>query len=68
MYKIPVKGPDGHGYFFIRAEPRDGVGWVGVRLELEIEDTKHLSQDQFKDKRLVIFDCERHGAMTITDQ
>ena len=66
VYKIPVKGPDGHGYFFIKAEPRgDGGEWVGVRLELELENTKHMSEEKFKDKRLVIFDSDRNGVMNI---
>ena len=43
MYKIPVKGPDGHGYYFIKAQPKgEGGKWVGVKLELELEETKHL--------------------------
>ena len=66
VYKIPVRGPDGHGYYFIRAEPRgEGGEWVGVRMELELENTKHLSEEKFKDKRLVIFDSDRNCVMNL---
>ena len=66
LNKIPVKGPHGHGWYFIRAEPRGEDGrWVGVRLELEIEKTSMLEEEKYKDKRLVVFDCERHGTMIL---
>ena len=66
LNKIPVKGPHGHGWYFIRAEPRGEDGkWVGVRLELEVEKTTKLEEEKYKDKRLVVFDCERHGTMVL---
>ena len=66
LNKIPVKGPHGHGWYFIRAEPRGEDGkWVGVRLELEIEKTSMLEEEKYRDKRLVVFDCERHGTMIL---
>ena len=66
VYKIPVKGPDGHGWFYIRAEPRgEGGKWVGVRLDLQLEETKHLEKENFQDKRLVIFDCNKNGPMIL---
>jgi len=66
VYKIPVKGPNGHGWYFIRAEPRGEDGaWVGVKLELEIDETKMLEEEKYRDKRLVIFDCDRNGKMVI---
>ena len=66
LNKIPVKGPHGHGWYFIRAEPRGEDGrWVGVRLELEIEKTSMLEEEKYKDKRLVVFDCDRHGTMIL---
>ena len=46
VYKIPVKGPDGHGYYFIKAQPRgEGGKWVGVKLELELEMELLLNMD-----------------------
>ena len=64
---IPVKGPKGHGYYFIRAEPRgEGGRWVGVRMELEIEMTSMLEEEKYKDKRLVVFDCDRNGPLLLT--
>ena len=64
---IPVKGPKGHGYYFIRAEPRgEGGRWVGVRMELEIEKTSMLEEEKYKDKRLVVFDCDRNGPLLLT--
>ena len=66
IFKIPVKGPKGHGWYFLRAEPRGEDGrWVGVRLELEIENTEMLEEEKYKDKRLVVFDCERNGKMLL---
>ena len=66
VYKIPVKGPDGHGYYFIKAQPRgEGGKWVGVKLELELEETKHLEKEKFQNKRLVVFDCDKNGFMDI---
>ena len=66
IFKIPVKGPKGHGWYFIRAEPRGAKGsWVGVRCELEIEKTQMLEEEKYLDKRLVIFDCDKHGLMKI---
>merc|ERR1712226_75041 len=59
VFKIPVKGPLGHGWYCIRAEPRGEKGtWVGVRCELEIEKTKMLEEEQYMNKRLVVFDCD----------
>ena len=69
LNKIPVKGPHGHGWYFIRAEPRGEDGkWVGVRLELEVEKTSMLEEEKYKDKRLVVFDCERHGTMVLKNE
>ena len=56
MYKIPVKGPDGHGNYFIKAQPRgEGGKWVGVKLELELQETKHLEKEEFKNKRCILY-------------
>lgn len=66
VYKIPVKGPNGHGYYFIKAQPRGEDGkWVGVKLELELEETKQLEKEKFQNKRLVVFDCDKSGFMHI---
>ena len=66
IFKIPVKGPDGHGWYFIRAEPKGDYGkWVGIRCELEIENTEHLEKEKYVGKRLKVFDSERDGFMEI---
>ena len=68
QYRIPVKGPSGNGWYVIRAEPRGENGkWVGVKLELEIDETSMLEEDKYKDKRLVIFDCNRNGNMVLEE-
>ena len=36
-----------------------------MRLELEVEKTTKLEEEKYKDKRLVVFDCERHGTMVL---
>lgn len=64
--KIPVKGPNGHGWYYIRAEPKgEGGTWVGVRLELDILETDKLEEEKYKDKRLVIFDSKKNNGYMI---
>jgi len=65
-FKIPVKGPNGHGYYFLSAAKSKEIAdskWEGVRFELEIEETSELSEDQFRGKRLIIYDKTRHGQL-----
>jgi len=62
VFKIPVKGSKGHGYYFIRAEPGPEGKWEGVRCELQLDATTELEEEQFRDKRLVVFDKKRHGS------
>ena len=38
---------------------------MGVKLELELEETKHLEKEKFQNKRLVVFDCDKNGFMDI---
>ena len=38
---------------------------MGVKLELELEATKHLEKEKFQNKRLVVFDCDKNGFMDI---
>ena len=40
---------------------------MGVRLELEIENTSMLEEEKYKDKRLVVFDSERSGLMVLSN-
>lgn len=66
IFKIPVKGPVGHGWYYIRAEPKGKGGlWVGVKCELEIENTEMLEKEKYQDKRLKVFDSDRDGFMNI---
>ena len=66
IFKIPVKGPDGHGWYFIRAEPKGENGvWVGIKCELELDDTSKLEKEKYEGKRLKVFDSDRDGFMSI---
>ena len=38
---------------------------MGVKLELELEETKQLEKEKFQNKRLVVFDCDKSGFMQI---
>jgi len=66
VFKIPVKGPVGHGWYYIRAEPRDNGNWVGVKCELEVEKTEVLEEEKYQNKRLVVFNCDKQGHMSIS--
>ena len=49
----------------MRQQKGEDGAWVGVKLELEIDETKMLEEEKYRDKRLVIFDCDRNGKMVI---
>ena len=66
IFKIPVKGPNGHGWYFIRAEPKGERGvWVGIKCELELDATNKLEKEKYEGKRLKVFDSDKEGFMTI---
>ena len=63
-----MKGPQGAAWYYIRAEPVGDSGqWVGTRLELELTETTRLTEDQYRDKRLVVLDGQKSGYLKIVN-
>ena len=57
--RVPVEGPNGHGSLFVHVlcDP----SCVTQRVELEVDETTVLSPQEYKNKRLLIFDLQKHG-------
>jgi len=62
-FKIGVTGEKGEGWLVVKALAQDGGEMSLSRCELELVSTSALEPDQYRDKRLVIFDTHRHGSV-----
>ena len=58
---LPVAGVSGEGQYHLLARPDDQGRWGAVRCELELTRCEVLGQEKWRDRRLVVFDKERHG-------
>ena len=67
---MPLEGPKGKGSLFLHVNCEDGNfyskdGCVLRRAECDVLETSALSEDKYKEKRLLIYDLNKHGP---TDQ
>ena len=58
--RIPLSGPKGRGSLFFHASCHDNQCHV-QRLEFEVIKTKALEPEDYENKRLVVFDINKHG-------
>jgi len=68
--RVPLEGPKGKGSLFLHVNCEDGNfyskdGCVLRRAECDVHETSELSEDKYKEKRLLIYDLNKHGP---TDQ
>ena len=57
--RVPLGGPKGNGSLFFHAlcDPT----CVIQRLELEVDETTALSPEKYRNKRLLVYDFQKHG-------
>ena len=57
--KIPLEGPIGNGSLFVHV--RCDPSCVVRRAEVEVKETTVLPPEKYKEKRLLIYDYQKHG-------
>eukprot|EP00088_Acartia_fossae_P050140 TRINITY_DN5595_c0_g1_i8.p1 TRINITY_DN5595_c0_g1~~TRINITY_DN5595_c0_g1_i8.p1 ORF type:complete len:134 (+),score=17.10 TRINITY_DN5595_c0_g1_i8:79-480(+) len=60
-YKIPVKGPEGHGFYHLQVFVADDKTWRVVKSQLEIRETSKLEKEEYEGKMLMVFNEEKNG-------
>lgn len=58
---VPVTGPQGSGNYHLRASPDEEGFWRARRCDLEVTSCTVLEEEKWRNKRLIVFDRERHG-------
>ena len=61
--RIPILGEKGKGSLFFHAIQESNSAYALQRLELEVHETSTLSPEKYQNKRLLIYDVQRHGPM-----
>jgi len=66
--RIPMSGPKGRGSLFFHAqcanaESRPNECFI-QRLEFEVIDTQSLQPEEYRDRRLLVYDVQKHGELT----
>jgi len=57
--RVPIEGPKGNGSLFLHiiCDPSCFV----QRAEVEVDETTALSPEKYREKRLLIYDFQKHG-------
>jgi len=61
--RIPLKGPKGRGSLYFHACCDMQNNCDVKRLEFEVTSSSALKDEEYKDKRLLVFDAEKHGSI-----
>ena len=57
--RVPIGGPKGNGGLFLHVQCDPSC--VIQRAEVEVNKTTALANEKYKDKRLLIYDFQKHG-------
>lgn len=57
--RVPVEGPKGNGSLFLHVQCDPSC--VIRRAEVEVNETEALAPEKYKEKRLLIYDFQKHG-------
>jgi len=66
--KIVIEGPKGRGNLYIHVDCEDrnfftSENCVLKRAECQVQESSVMSEDQYKDKRLLVYDLKKHGQL-----
>jgi len=59
--RIPLHGPKGSGFMYSHFECTEPSECRVSRLELEVTKSTALDEEQYRDRRLLIYDFDKHG-------
>ena len=57
--RVPVEGPKGHGSIFLHVICDKSC--VIQRVEVQVDETEVLSPKEYQNKRLLVYDLQKHG-------